>query len=267
MFLIFRSWIGIDLIDLRVGTFWGHSGNESILTLRWDYATTKLMPARTIPLVTGEYYHIVNRGVASTPIFKRKYDYQKFIQAFLYYQNTNPPVRFSKFGEFPKIEKEKVLEELKKKRDLLVEIIAYCLMPNHYHFILKQVKDKGIANFIRLSTNSYSHYFNIVYKRKGTLFEGRFKAVRIETDSQLLHLSRYIHLNPYSSFLIKDFKSLLNYPFSSLVEYLGISQTSVCQKDIVLNQFPGSEEYKEFVLNQADYQRTLEEIKHQILED
>lgn len=225
------------------------------------------MPVRTTPLVTAEVYHIVNRGVASTPIFRRRYDHQKFTQIFLYYQNAGPPVRFSKLRELPGTEKERVLEELKRKKNFLVEIIAYCLMPNHFHFILKQVKDNGIADFIRLSTNSYSHYFNIVSKRKGPLFEGRFKAVRIETDTQLLHISRYIHLNPYSSFLINGLKNLLNYPFSSLMEYLGSSQISICHKEIILSQFSGSKQYEDFVLNQADYQRSLEEIKHQILEE
>lgn len=224
------------------------------------------MPARTVPLVTNEIYHILNRGNASTPIFRTRYDYQKFIQTFLYYRNNNTPVRFSKLTGIPRVERDKLLERLKKKKDFLVEITAYCLMPNHYHFILKQAKDKGILNFIRLSTNSYSRYFNAKNKRKGGLFEGRFKAVRVETDDQLLHLSRYVHLNPYSSFLVKDFEGLLKYPFSSLLEYVGSSKTNICKKENVLCQFPNPKGYKKFVFDQADYQRTLEEIKHQLLE-
>lgn len=224
------------------------------------------MPARTTPLVTNEIYHILNRGNASVPIFKTKYDYQKFTQTFLYYQNDNPPMRFSKINELPSLERSRLLEKLKGQKNFLVEIIAYCLMPNHYHFILKQTKDGGILNFIRLSTNSYSRYFNTKYKRKGGLFEGRFKAVRIETESQLFHLSRYVHLNPYSSFLVKDFESLLKYPFSSLQEYAGSSEINACNKEIVLGQFLSPNDYKKFVLDQANYQRTLEEIKHQILE-
>lgn len=225
------------------------------------------MPVRTTPLVTGEVYHIVNRGVASTHIFRRRYDHQKFTQIFLYYQNAGPPVRFSKLRELPGTEKERILKELKRKKNFLVEIIAYCLMPNHFHFILKQIKDNGIADFIRLSTNSYSHYFNIVCKRKGPLFEGRFKAVRVETNSQLLHLSRYVHLNPYSSFLVKTINELIEYPYSSLPEYLGLLETNIYQGEIILSFFSGSEDYKRFVFDRADYQRSLEEIKHQLLED
>lgn len=159
------------------------------------------------------------------------------------------------------------MKQLKEEKDCWVEINAYCLMPNHYHLLVKQTKDNGIFNFVRRLSSSCSHYFNKKNERKGGLFEGRFKAVRVETNGQLLHLSRYIHLNPYSSFLVNDLRSLLDYSFSSLPEYLGRTETSICQKGTILNQFPNPEDYKKFVLDQADYQRSLEEIKHQLLED
>lgn len=224
------------------------------------------MPVRQTPLVTGEFYHVVNRGNSSIPIFRAKRNYQRFLETFCYYQNTNSPVKFSKFQTLPRAEREQVLENLKKERDFLVEIVAYCLITNHFHFLLKQNKDAGIFNFCRLLNNSYSRYFNILHKRKGSLFEGRFKAIRIETDEQLLHLSRYIHLNPYSSFVVKDFKNLLDYPFSSLPEYLGKTKEDICNKEIVYAQFSSVKSYQKFVLDQASYQRTLEIIKHQLLE-
>lgn len=224
------------------------------------------MPARTIPLATNETYHVFNRGNASMPIVKSQYDHHRFIKTFLYYQNNNPPMRFSQVNNLAISKRAKLLKKLKKQRNFLIEIVAYCLMPNHFHFILKQLKDKGILNFIRVFTNSYSRYFNTKNKRKGGLFEGRFKAVRVETNNQLLHLSRYVHLNPYSSFLVKDFKSLLEYPFSSLPEYISLSGNNICNKESVLDQFSNREEYKKFVLDQADYQRSLAQIKHQILE-
>lgn len=225
------------------------------------------MPARKVPLVTGELYHIINRGNASVPIFKTKRDYHRFIETFLYYQNHDLSMRYAKLFTLSLKERESLLNKLKEKRRFWVEIIAYCLMPNHYHFILKQVDDKGISNFIRLLGSSYSHYFNIKNKRKGSLFEGRFKAIRIETDSQLLHLSRYVHLNPYSSFLVKSLDELTKYAFSSLPEYLGQVKIEICQKEIVLSSFSNLESYKQFVFDRADYQRSLEEIKHQLLED
>jgi putative transposase len=220
-----------------------------------------------VPLVNNEVYHIINRGNASLPIFKTKFNYHRFIQSFIYYQHSNPPVKFSKLLNIPRQEREELLNKRRKERKLLVEIIAYCLMPNHYHFIVRQIEDEGIFNFIRLFASSYSHYFNTKYKRRGGLFEDRFKAVRIETESQLLHLSRYVHLNPYSSFLVKTLDKLTKYPYSSLPEYLGQSEIEICQKEIILSSFSTLKSYKQFVLDRADYQRSLEEIKLQLLED
>ena len=225
------------------------------------------MPIRFLPLVTDEIYHVLNRGTGAIPIFRRYRDYTKFKEAMFYYQNTDPPFRFSKFLKLAFKERLVLKEKMKRRKNFWVEIIAYCLMPNHFHLLLKQVKDQGIFHFMRLLQSSYSHYFNLKYKRKGGLFEDRFKAIRVETDSQLLHLSRYIHLNPYSSYLVKDLSALLKYPHSSLPEYLDHKKPQLCQKEIVLDQFPNRSAYKEFLLDRADYQRSLEEIKHHSLED
>lgn len=224
------------------------------------------MPARVIPLVNNEIYHVVNHGVASSLIFSTSWDYHRFKKTFLYYQNASLPVKFSDFLAIPEQEREKLWQKLEEKHDYQVEIIAYCLMLNHFHFLLKQLKENGIFHFIRRTANSYSHYFNLKHKRRGTLFAGRFKAVHIENDSQLLHVSRYIHLNPYSSLVVKDFNSLLGYPYSSLPEYLNLTKDNNCQKEIVLGFFKTPRDYQKFVFDRADYQRSLEEIKHKILE-
>ena len=224
------------------------------------------MPVRKNLLVNYEVYHVFNRGNGSIPIFKNVFDHQKFLQTILYYQNSNPPLRLSKFNSLTPSERESYLRKLKQEKNYLVEIIAYCLMPNHFHLLLKQLKDEGIKNFLRLISDSHSRYFNTKYTRKGSLFEGRFKALRVENDSQLLHLSRYIHLNPYSSFLVKDLKDLFKYPYSSLKEYLNYTNTSVCNKEIILSQFKSTKDYHQFILDQTDYQRTLDTIKHQSLE-
>jgi len=213
------------------------------------------MPARNIPLVTNKIYHILNRGTGAIPIFKKKFDYLKFLKSLFYYQNTNPPNQ-----------RQKIIQEMQQKQDFLVKIIAFCLMPNHFHLLLKQQKNNGIVRFISLIQNSYSRYFNLKYQRKGGVFEGRFKAIRIETEAQLLHLSRYIHLNPHSSYLTKTLDQLFLYPYSSLPEYLGKSDKSLSQKEIILAHFPSKISYRKFIEDQADYQRSLEEIKHQLLE-
>lgn len=224
------------------------------------------MPARKTPLVTNQVYHIVNRGVGSIPICKNVSDYQRLIFTFYYYQHQNPPFRMSRLFSLTKNEREKTLQQMKQNQDYLVEIFAFCLMPNHYHFLLKQVVDNGIPTFIRLTTNSFAKYFNTKHKRKGGLFTGRFKAVLVETDQQLLHLCRYIHLNPYSAFLVKKINDLKNYPYSSLGEYLGLDRQTRCQKELILPQFKDKEDFWQFIVDQADYQRSLEVIKHQMLE-
>ena len=223
------------------------------------------MPARTTPLVTGKIYHVLNRGNASVPIFRDKRDYQRFMDTFLYYQHKDVPIRFSQLLNLNKVERETLLSNVKKKPKQIA-IIVFCLMPNHFHFLLKQLEAEGIYNFIRQFINSYSHYFNLRHKRKGSLFEGRFRAVRVETEEQLLHLSRYIHLNPYSSLLVRDLKQLSTYPYSSSMEFLDTIDEGICQKDDILSYFPEKGDYREFVFDRADYQRSLEEIKHKLLE-
>jgi len=213
------------------------------------------MPARNLPLVNEEYYHIFNRGVAKMPIFLRDKDYQRFIDAFIYYLDANPEVGFSKSS----LEQKNV-----KSSGQIVDMICYCLMPNHFHFLLRQNIDNGVVDFIRKVTNSYAKYFNTKYKRKGPLFEGKFKAIRVESNEQLLHLSRYIHLNPLVGYVTKDLRL---HKWSSYSEYVQTSNSDICSLDVVLNQFQSTEDYERFVLDHEDYGKKLEQIKHQLLEE
>ena len=128
---------------------------------------------------------------------------------------------------------------MKAKKNFLAEIVAYCFMPNHFHFLLKQKANDGISKFIANFTNSYGRYFNSKNKRNGPLFQNRFRATRIETEQQLLHVSRYIHLNPYSAYLVKNLKELEVYPYSSLPEYIGKTDSEFCYKENVLHYFKG----------------------------
>jgi len=224
------------------------------------------VPGREIVLANNEVYHIFNRSIASQPIFLNKRDYQRALETFFYYQNSLLPTRYSKFITQAAEIKQKILTELKDEKSFLVEIIAFCFMPTHFHFLLKQVKDNGISKFVGNFSNSYTRYFNTKNKRNGPLLQGKFKAVHITTNEQLVHVSRYIHLNPYTSLIIKKVEDLMNYPFSSFPEYLGKSRQSFCQKELVLSHFKKTNTYKDFVFNQADYQRTLDQIKHLVCE-
>lgn len=133
------------------------------------------------------------------------------------------------------------------------------------HFLLKQLEDKGVPTFMRNFQNSYARYFNTKYERIGALFQALFKAVRVETDEQLLHVSRYIHLNPVTSYLI-EVKDLIDYPWSSFPGYMRKQPKRFASPDLVLNFFKTKKDYQRFVLDQADYQRELAKIKQLLLE-
>lgn len=225
------------------------------------------MPIRNDPLVAGEIYHIVNRGVASMSIFINDRHYQRALETIFYYQHKNPPLRYSYFFRQTQSAKTESSLKLNADKEYSVEIISYCLMPNHIHLLLKQTTDNGISEFMRKFSDSYTRYFNVKNKRIGPIFQGPFKSVRIETEQQLLHVSRYVHLNPYSSGLVKSINDLKQYPYSSLPEYLGKTNYSYCQKDTILNYFKKTNSYREFIFEQADYQRELAMIKHLLLEN
>lgn len=213
------------------------------------------MPSRIFPFVNGYFFHIFNRGSEKRSIFESRRDYQRFLKTLKYYQLAGPKPKFSHFPSL--LVKE--LDESKK----IVNIVAYCLMPNHFHLLLTPLKNGGITEFMSKVSNSYTKYYNTKYRRVGPLFQGEFKAVTIEDDEQLIHVSRYIHLNPISSNLIKN---LAQYDWSSYLEYLGQVSDGFCDKEEVLGQFKDHRFYEQFVLDQVGYTEELELIKHQLLD-
>lgn len=182
-----------------------------------------------------------------------------------FYRHENLPSSFSRFLKLPVDQRPKLLEDLEREADYLVEAVCFCLMPNHYHLIVKQLKDGGIETFTRKFQDSHAKYYNIRHERTGPLFENRFKAVLVEDRNQLIHLSRYIHLNPHTSFVVRKKEDLLTYPWSSFPEYLGLTK-GFCNPEIMMQEFGSPKQYQDFVFNRADYQRTLEEIKHLTIE-
>ncbi|MDO8573842.1 MAG: transposase [Candidatus Daviesbacteria bacterium] len=220
---------------------------------------------RKLVFANDEIYHVFNRGVEKRPTFTDRREQNRAILAMNFYRFVEPPVKLSRFLTIPKEDQMKLWEGLKKDNRILVEIICFCLMPNHFHIMLKQKVENGISSFISNFTNSYTKYFNKKHDRIGPLFEGIFKAVRIESEEQLIHTSRYIHLNPVSSFLIEP-EGLESYEWSSYPEFLGITDKNLVVKNLILDIFPSVETYKKFVLDQVDYARQLELIKHLILE-
>lgn len=225
------------------------------------------MPYRKTPIVSGQIYHIFNRSVARQPIFLSDTYYQRAYQVLSYYNNLNPPIRFSHFSRLPLSLKNEILQDLNKENQKLVEILAYCFMPNHVHFLIKEISENGITTFMRKFQNSYAKYFNTRNKRSGSLFQSMFKAVRIQTSEQLIHVARYIHLNPVTAFILKDIEELSNYPWSSYTVYVGKQPSDVINNtNEILSFFASKDEFIKFTEDQIDYQRQLNQIKHLVLE-
>lgn len=130
------------------------------------------------------YYHVYNRGVEKRQIFMDELDYGVFLNR-LKQMLINPEL----------LDKHQILEHIKSFYGD-IELVAYCLMPNHFHLLLYQHSDTAVAEFMRTLSTSYTMYFNARYDRVGSLFQGRYKARLIDNDAYLQHISRYIHLNP-----------------------------------------------------------------------
>lgn len=213
------------------------------------------MPYRNIKFANGRYYHLFNRGVEKRDIFSLKEDYQHFLETLFYYQFGNPKPSLSTHKRFKLVDFE--------NNQKIIEINTYCLMPNHFHLLVRQLDKNGVQDFARKVLNSYTKYFNTKNKRVGHLFQGAFKAVPVETDKQLLHLSRYIHLNPFVANLVNKPEE---YQFSSLQEYFEDLANNLCSTEIILNQFRNKKDYQKFIRDYQHYAKELAEIKNLTLE-
>lgn len=214
------------------------------------------MSLRKVALITGETYHVFSHSVQNIPIFKGEREGRLFLEAMRFYLQQNPPVKFSVY----RTSRDRFPIKLDKK---IVTVICYCLMPTHFHLILRQEQDDGIKQFMHRVLNSFAHYICIKFDMRGHIFEGNFKAVRVEDEEQLVHLSRYIHLNPVTSYLVENPS---DFSFSSYPIYLGKNSSDFICPSPVLQHFSSSKKYEEFVMDQKDYQRNLQYLKYCIFE-
>ncbi|HLM84442.1 MAG TPA: transposase [Candidatus Bathyarchaeia archaeon] len=202
---------------------------------------------RKTEFASGEYYHIFNRGVDKRKIFQDESDFQRFWQSLILLNDERNGLMLSWRNckrDRPGIDFKTFLQqESGSDRKLLVEIISYCLNPNHFHFILKQSKDDGIKKFMHKVGTSYANYFNERYDRTGALFEGRFKSIHIKNDSRLLYLVSYVSCNSEVHGISKASK----YKWCSFSEYIGLCKDEVCDKKVILDQFRNRKDYMEFV--------------------
>lgn len=203
-------------------------------------------------LISDNIYHVFNRGVEKRPVFMDEPDYYRFVNDLAIF-NDNKSVSNPKYR----------IEEIKKSdnRKPFVDILAFCLMPNHYHLLLRQKEEDGISKFMNKIGVGYTNYFNLKYERVGSLFQGTFKSVLIDDESQFLYIPYYIHLNPLD-LKIPDWKEnginkpksaiefLNSYKWSSHQDYTGKSNfISVINKDILNELFINSENYQKELKN------------------
>ncbi len=222
------------------------------------------MPRRISPFVSNGYYHVFNRGVNKSDIYLVTRDYNQMLLSTNYYRFKNPSVKLSRLKLLSVTKQSQILAELESTNNTLVDIMSFVFMPNHFHFLLKQNVDFGVSKFISQLTNSYTRYYNTSHNRTGHLFQGQFKSVEIESEDQLIHVSRYIHLNPYVSRLISK-KTLDSYIYSSYLNYVSTKANFVNCNEI-LNIVGSKKSYEDFVIGHADYARELEIIKHQTID-
>ncbi len=198
--------------------------------------------SRNIIFTQGEFYHIYNRGTERRDIFLNRKDYERFI-TLLYICNGEAVIRIDNFKS--QIQQGRTLLNILAEYDLgkpLVQISAYCLMPNHFHLLIHEEEEKGISRFMQRLTTAYTMYFNKKYTRTGVLFQGKFKASHVGDDNYLKYLISYIHLNPiklidskWKENGIKDKKKaqdyLGQYIYSSYPDYLGTER----EMKVILN--------------------------------
>lgn len=195
---------------------------------------------RKHPFANGELYHIYNRGVEKRAIALDLYDQKRFFQSLDQFNTLNP------IGSiYEKQFLKKQLGSRTPKSQKLVHFIAYCLNPNHYHFILEQIVEKGIEKFMQRFGTGYTNYFNAKYKRNGPLFQGNFKSIHVDSNEYLLHLSAYVNLNNRVHALDSSSSKRLKSK-TSWGEYITDNSTNFCKKDIILQQFRNIHEYKHF---------------------
>lgn len=211
-------------------------------------------------LTNNECYHILNKSIAGYIIYNNDADFLRMLNIMQYYQTENPSVCYSRFAQLNMQDQQLILSHNQTKKKI-VQIIAYCLMPTHFHLILKQLAEKGISRYIANVSNSYSRYFNAKHNRQGPLWQGKFKNVKIDNDKQLLHLTRYIHLNPTTAEIVTN---PLDWQYSSFREYILPIKNNLSDYQSVINIKPGV--YKRFVLSQQDFQKKLSIIKKQLLD-
>lgn len=221
---------------------------------------------RKIIFSEGEYYHIYNRGVEKRIIFLDKADYERFL-LLLKVANSTEPVHIQSSYRGRAL--------IGEKEETLVDIGAFCLMPNHFHILLKEKRSDGIRLFLHKISTAYSMYFNKRYERKGALFQGVFQAQHADSDNYLKYLFSYIHLNPIK-LIQSDWKEngigdidgakkyLDDYRYSSFSDYTGVKreENNILNTKVFPEYFESVEDFKDNIFDWLEFNPELLKIEH-----
>jgi putative transposase len=201
------------------------------------------MPSRNVLKqdVADSFYHVYARGGNRQKIFREPADFEKFLRLFARYLSLKE-TKDSNGVSFPNYYNR-------------IELVGFCLMPNHFHLLIYQHQQGVMAQFMRSLLTSYSMYFNRKYKRSGPLFESRYKASLISEDAYLEHVTRYIHLNP------RDWQ---RYDYSSLPYYLQQISDEWVRPERISSRFSDPTAYLSFVQDYTQHKELLDILKHEL---
>lgn len=209
-----------------------------------------------IKYYAGQFYHVCNKSISNYSIFRSIKYAQRFLDVVDYYNNTEDVQNFGKERQLKELILPGLLQVTESR---IVDLYAYCIMPDHYHLLFKAIEPHHITNYISKVQNSYTRYYNLQNRRKGPLWQSHFRVVQIYNDEQLLHVSRYIHLNPTTAKLV-DNPNL--WPYSSYSSYVN---SDILYTKTAL-RIKNREIYRKFVEGNIEYQKRLKEIKKLILD-
>lgn len=238
------------------------------------------MPIKRPQLANGEIYHIVIRAIENLKLFRDQKDYFRMIHDLFIFNNEAPAL--SSYRNTINRSRT-VLDSLpgdRTQRKLLMEILAFCLMPNHLHLLVRQLRDGGISKFMRKIGAGYAGYYNQKYKRSGHLFQGKYRIVHIKDDKQLITVFVYIHTNPVALVvpgwkekgirgkeLKRALKTIENYRWSSYPDYLGKRNfPSLTSREFLVKELGGVKECQRFVNDWLQFKKELADFEQLAIE-
>ncbi len=212
-----------------------------------------------------QYYHMFNRGTEKRKIFLDDFDYRRFLLSmrFMNDEQDGLMIRWRDHKKtYPNATVETFLRSDLRKRSPLVEIVCFSLLPNHYHFILKQLAKNGIEKFMQRIGIGYTMYFNKKYNRSGVLFQGKCKSSHIKTTHHLLYLSVYVNCNSE----VHGISDAKKYPWSSFQNFLNKSKSDICDGKAVWSHFKNRKEYEDFAKENIEVAKQKKEDEKLVLE-